>query len=326
MTTSFATGLLNDGEVEDYQITIEGVDYGDAPDTVAGTATGDYETTQDNGGAAHIINPQLTIGSSIDADNGRLQNPAASADSADDGITTPFPNLQTDDSSYSVTVNVNNTTGGDATLVGWIDFDQDGLFSSDEAVAATVANNATTATLTWDNTTTAIPTDIIDGTTYARFRLSSDINLTTSFATGLLNDGEVEDYQITLLKAINGNSYSEEIIGTTSNEIITGGRGQDTLTGNGGNDQFVFTKTSDGVDIIQDFDPNGDILDFSAIVADELGGISNPFVGGYIETVSFSSGTMIQVDFNPADSLFNKDVVFLEGVDSSTIDESDFLT
>ena len=34
---------------------------------------------------------------------------------------------------------------------------------------------------------------------------------------------------------------------------------------------------------------------------------------------------MIQVDFNPSDALFNKNVVLLEGVDSSTIGADDFL-
>ena len=107
--------------------------------------------------------------------------------------------------------------------------------------------------------------------------------------------------------------------------MITGNRGQDTLSGGLGSDIFFFNETSDGIDIVMDFDPNEDKLDFRAIVANELGGVSNPFAGGYVEAVSFGSSTMIQVDFDPSDSLFNKNVVFLQSVAVSSIDESDFL-
>ncbi|VEP12764.1 hypothetical protein H1P_1640001 [Hyella patelloides LEGE 07179] len=131
--------------------------------------------------------------------------------------------------------------------------------------------------------------------------------------------------------AILGTTVSDTLIGTSNDDFITGGKGQDTLTGNGGNDTFHFNETSEGIDIITDFDPNGDTLDFRSIIADELGGVSNPWTGGYIEAKSFGSGTntMIQVDYDPSDSsndiLTNKNVVFLENVDFNTIDESDFL-
>ncbi|MGL5083692.1 MAG: Ig-like domain-containing protein, partial [Microcoleaceae cyanobacterium] len=79
---------------------------------------------------------------------------------------------------------------------GWIDFDGDGVFQADEAVSAIVANNATTATLTWDATTAPGFTGIVGGDTFARFRISTDPNIT---ATSAAPDGEVEDYQLTIL-------------------------------------------------------------------------------------------------------------------------------
>ena len=152
--------------------------------------------------------------------------------------------------------------------------------------------------------------------------------------TMLLDDG-ISDSNPAIstieLNTINGTTVSDTLLGTTSDEIFTGGKGQDTLTGNGGNDTFHFNETSEGIDIITDFDTNGDLLDFRSIVADELGGVSNPWTGGYIEANSFgsSTNTMIQVDYDPSDSsndiLTNKNVVLLENVDFNTIDENDFL-
>ncbi|BAU65082.1 hypothetical protein STA3757_24610 [Stanieria sp. NIES-3757] len=327
LTTSYSIGAATNGEVEDYQLTVTGVDYGDAPDTSAGTGAGDYTTTKANSGASHTIVSGLSIGSTVDGDNGSLQNTAATADdtsntgATDDEDGVILSTLKTDNGSYSTTVSVNNTLGSNAKLVGWIDFDQSGTFDTDEAQIISNISSSGNQTLTWSS----IPSDIKAGTTYARFRLSTDSALTTSYSTGALGNGEVEDYQLTVINSINGNEYSEVLTGTSDDDIITVYEGQDTLTGGAGEDQFFYSKTSDGIDIITDFNPNEDKLDFSAIVANELGGISNPFGSGYIKAVSFGSHTMIQVDFNPSDSLFNKNVMLLQDVASSAIDASDFI-
>lgn len=121
----------------------------------------------------------------------------------------------------------------------------------------------------------------------------------------------------------NGTEVSETLTATSSNDFITGYKGQDTLSGNGGNDTFYFTETSDGVDIITDFN-DGDKLDFRAIVTNELSGNSNPFPS-YVKAISFGSHTMIQVDFDASGSLIPKDVVLLENVLSNTIDATDFI-
>jgi protocatechuate 3,4-dioxygenase beta subunit len=127
------------------------------------------------------------------------------------------------------------------------------------------------------------------------------------------------------LSRIPGHEYSEVINGTGDPEVIIGDEGQDTLTGGAGADQFFYNKTSEGVDIIEDFNTNEDLLDFRGIVTGELGNVANPFAGGYIEAVSFGSHTMIQVDFDPNDSLNNKDVVLLKNIDPMTISASDFI-
>ena len=56
----------------------------------------------------------------------------------------------------------------------------------------------------------------------------------------------------------------------------------------------------------------------------ELAGITNPF-GTYVEAVTIgSSGTLIQIDFDPNDSLSNKNLVYLEGY-TTTMTAADFI-
>lgn len=96
---------------------------------------------------------------------------------------------------YVWTVPLSNTTGATAYLHGWIDFDGNGTFDSNERVIATVPNGATQATLTWTIPYTASP----NITTYARLRLSPNNNQN---ATGDSGNGEVEDYQVTTVQSI----------------------------------------------------------------------------------------------------------------------------
>ena len=80
------------------QLNIEGnppiVDYGDAPDTLPGSASApdntnppDYLTTEADGGASHELDEDLpiTIGSTVDGDDGTAQDPDATVDDATDG-------------------------------------------------------------------------------------------------------------------------------------------------------------------------------------------------------------------------------------------------
>lgn len=149
------------------------------------------------------------------------------------------------------------------------------------------------------------------------------------------------------LNLVNGTGGSEAINTSSSNattigdDLIVGGAGQDTLAGGGGNDLFHFNRTSDGVDIITDFNADSnflneaDKLDLRDLLAvgGELAGIAiqnNPFDDGYIEAKSVGgTSTIIQVDFDPFDSsndlLNNKNIVLLENVAANAIDASDFL-
>ena len=324
------------------------MDYGDTPDTSTSpsTATGEYQTTAADSGASHTIVSGLSIGSSVDGDTGTLQNSGATADDIsntgstndEDGISS-FDPLGSNSKSYSVDVDVTNTTGGDVTLIGWIDFDGNGSFDPDEEAIATVNNNDTTATLSWNS----IPGDTTAGTTYARFRISSD-NLTESDSTGAATDGEVEDYQIEIKNGVTGTDRAEvintgtTIITTSGDDFIIANKGEDTLTGAGGNDCYYFNETSDGLDSITDFTPAEDKIVLSNILANEVGYAgSDPFGDGYVELLGFNhptygASTIVQIDFDagnesdPTTDLYHKDLVFLRGVDVNSLDISrDFI-
>lgn len=231
LTTSYSTGLLSSGEVEDYAITIDAADYGDAPDVALGTSTGDYSTTATDGGAAHGIDTDLRLGANLDADSGTLQNDDADADDTDgspddeDGVTSTLTDIATGDTSYSITLDVFNNTGNDAKLIGWIDFDRSGTFDSDEAVIRTIPTSATTSsqTLRWDtNGNGFTSSDIREGITYARFRLSTDTTtLTTSYSTGALTDGEVEDYQLNIIGVDYGDAPDDGFVGNSAGDYQT---------------------------------------------------------------------------------------------------------
>ena len=201
LTENDATGAANDGEVEDYQLTITSLaDFGDAPDTTAGTGVGDYQTLSANGGPSHTIVSGLTLGALVDDESEGQQSANADGDDSngdDEDAFSNFTGLTTALTTYSLTnIPVTNTTGSTANLVGWIDFDRDGAFDADEAATTTVADNDTLATLAWST----IPGDIAGGLTYARFRLSTDA-IDGNSSTGAASNGEVEDYPITITDA-----------------------------------------------------------------------------------------------------------------------------
>ncbi|MBE9064219.1 DUF11 domain-containing protein [cf. Phormidesmis sp. LEGE 11477] len=177
------------------------VDYGDAPDTEAGNGAGNYSTLANDDGPVHGIDSSLVLGNGVTDDtdgfvDGTDDNGDAT-DDTDDAFTT-LPDVIVG-RPYSLSdIPVNNTTGGNATLHAWIDFDQDGQFEASEYQSATVINNASTADLSW-----TVPSDASAGTTYARFRLTTD-SLSDDGDTaevdersiGGASDGEVEDYQL----------------------------------------------------------------------------------------------------------------------------------
>lgn len=183
-------GAATDGEVEDYRIEISGLDFGDAPDT--------YATDKADGGEgvgpSHVQTGTLYIGDTLpDLDSDGVPSTSASGDDADGDDEGGYfvPVIGTTDTSYSITVPLVNNTGTDATLFGWLDYGENGVFESGEAVSTTVTSGSTSATLTgWTFTA-------LSGTqTYLRLRLTTDSGITTATPGGAASDGEVEDHLV----------------------------------------------------------------------------------------------------------------------------------
>lgn len=196
------------GDTEDHGDAPTG--YGDAVHEVPasatvylGTVSPDVETEAQQGGDA---------GLGADGDDG---------DGVDDEDGVSFGSvLSTGSSSYSVSVDITNGSGSSVTLVGWIDFDGSGSFDADEAasLSGVLAGNQT---LTWSS----VPADVIAGTTYARFRLSTDA-LTAGSVVGTASDGEVEDYELTIvLQFVSGTVFYDDGLssGTAHDGLQNGG-------------------------------------------------------------------------------------------------------
>ncbi len=210
LLTATATDASNNTSEFSANVNVQRLDYGDAPDSGAGTASGNYATTAADDGAAHAVpvSPTVYLGSvAPDGDTGLLQNSTADADDSDgtddeDGIAS-LPTLASSDTTYSLTINASNASGSAANLVCWIDLDRDGAFEPVEAAYAAVASGAPTPrsfTLLWSKSPQpgqgTLPASLGTGDTYVRCRISTSTALTPAASTGLLPDGEVEDFRL----------------------------------------------------------------------------------------------------------------------------------
>jgi uncharacterized repeat protein (TIGR01451 family) len=186
-------GPAADGEVEDYRVQINGVDFGDAPAS--------YATTQSGNGALHGVstsNP-LYLGSCVDTEADGQPDALALLDDNtpgtgtvgtctgnddEDGVVFDTPLIACANSQITVTA---NTAG---VLEGWIDFDGNGVFDPAEKIIPAQTINSGANTLSFPVPCTA---NIAD--TYARFRLSS---AGVFGPVGAAPDGEVEDYRVSV--------------------------------------------------------------------------------------------------------------------------------
>ncbi len=159
-------------------------DFGDAPDS--------YGTTLAADGVRHeAVGP--TLGTTRDAEADGLPTIGADGDDTDgsadeDGVTFDR-NLVAGQFYTPVTIKTQNASNG-AKLDAWIDFDGNGSFAPDEQIADSVHVGNGYGTILFD-----IPVSAVAGETYARFRLSTAGGLAP---TGPADDGEVEDYRVTI--------------------------------------------------------------------------------------------------------------------------------
>ena len=154
------------------------MDFGDAPLS--------YGTALSDDGPRHLLDPQIQLGSS---NLGAPDSMGLDDHSDDDGIAvngTLVPGLPH-------TFDVAPTFSG--TLAVWIDFDGDGSFAN-----ATERSEFEITSPGWQQISVAVPANTIEGSSYARFRFSSDAKRVAN-PTGAAVDGEVEDYRVRIASA-----------------------------------------------------------------------------------------------------------------------------
>ncbi|CAN5631133.1 hypothetical protein BH10CHL1_BH10CHL1_33140 [soil metagenome] len=156
-------------------------DYGDAPDPT-------FPTLGVNSGARHLLNGNLSLGATIDAESDGQPNANATGDDAngddEDGVSFPAELFACEDSKVSV------SASAPGVLNAWIDFNGDGDWNDlNEQIAHSLALQAGA-----QNVPLSVPcTVLLNQPLAARFRLSSAAVLGYS---GDAPDGEVEDYTV----------------------------------------------------------------------------------------------------------------------------------
>jgi len=177
-----------------------GVDFGDAPASVQSGFAQNYPVTLAEDGARHRIRGPL-LGSRRDAEKDGTHSSNATSENAtivfpggfsiagaQEGLT--FGALRRG----SLGVISVMVAGGNGKLDAWIDFNRDGDWDDEgEQVSQSFP---VTEGINW--LVVNIPEAASLGKTYARFRLSTAGGL---MPRGLAEDGEVEDYEVTILDA-----------------------------------------------------------------------------------------------------------------------------
>ncbi len=155
-------------------------DFGDAPDS--------YGTSLANNGARHGLS-DIYLGNTIDAEYDAYVYPLSDevTSSDEDGIQFITAQEAGLDSLIQVTAQ------GSGYLNIWVDWDQSGQFDADEQLVYDREINSGTEIFLAE-----IPVTVVSGNTWARVRFSSTPGVS---ATGGVADGEVEDYQVTVLNA-----------------------------------------------------------------------------------------------------------------------------
>ncbi|MCB9730701.1 MAG: tandem-95 repeat protein [Deltaproteobacteria bacterium] len=173
-----STGLANDGEVEDYALTIaEPWDFGDAPDT--------FKTLLASDGARHTATG-VRLGATRDGESDGVPGAAANGDGADeDGVA--FTALKR---GRSATITLTPSAAGK--ISGWVDWNRNGAFDEPSERVATDL----TATPGSQQIALTVPAGASLGASHARFRISTQAGLGPA---GAATDGEVEDYAVTIV-------------------------------------------------------------------------------------------------------------------------------
>ena len=210
-STGTYSASASNGEIEDYKIAVlTSFDYGDAPSS--------YDNNTGGAPLAARQSPSalLRLGTLIDIESfpayvaTGADNNGSNGDGLDeDGITVLDPIYS--GIPYQTKVSVLNNTGANKTLHAWIDFDNNGRFTSGEYASVVVAASASqqSVNIRWSS----VPA-IASAKVYMRLRITEgtiadggsanvdERSIGDGLSTGIygiLYDGEIEDYQLTVI-------------------------------------------------------------------------------------------------------------------------------
>ena len=193
------------------------VDFGDAPDATGSGFTHSYPVTTVANGARHTATgPTLGPNRDTESDGTHSSNATADDDAGtpddEDGVVLNAATLIVSTGGTTtgqVDVDLQNADAVSNLLDAWLDFNRDGEWdaAAGEQIFTNYNLGTTSGTQTLEFTIPQDTGDNVDlGKTYARFRLST----TGSPApTGAADDGEVEDYEVTLIVAVSAPTLSE---------------------------------------------------------------------------------------------------------------------
>ncbi len=237
------------------------LDYGDAPAS--------YATLLADDGARHVATGPF-LGTDLDVEGDG--QPSAGADGDDlaandeDGVEFLTTLVTTSEGSAS---SVQVVSSQDAKLDAWIDFNADGDWLDEGEqilVSAEVAEGSNILPFT-------VSAGASSGATFARFRLSS---LGSLSPTGLADDGEVEDYAVTLVEG--GPTTNVDVHTFGDLEIAT--IGEDVVVRQAGIQLFRAPAASVG-GLFAQGSPNDDTLDIDVVANIYDGAIGGDAGDGY---------------------------------------------
>ncbi|MGB0134157.1 GEVED domain-containing protein, partial [Dokdonella sp.] len=199
---------------------IQPVDLGDLPNG--------FGTVIASNGPVHPVISALRLGATVDTELDGQPGVGADGDDSngvpddEDGVTVADL-TQYVGAPGTVRVNYNNPNPGAASarICGFIDYDGNGTFGAGESATLDVDNGTGTATLAFGT----VPAGF-NGSTYARFRISSDIAAACS-PIAPASDGEVEDYVADVQAAVDFGDLPDSApgIGTGNYETLLASNG-----------------------------------------------------------------------------------------------------
>ncbi len=182
-------------------------DFGDAPS--------DYPVLLSDDAARHTVGA-LFLGAAVDIEADGQPTAAADGDGDDDdGIFVIADMIAV--SGTSTTSSLTVISSGAGLLDAWIDFSGNGDWDdTGEQIATSFAVQAGNNTLSY-----TVPADAVPGDTAARFRLSTVGGLAP---IGAADDGEVEDYIVTILDGSTAPNATVDLIGGDSTISVSDGQ------------------------------------------------------------------------------------------------------